>query len=112
MVNIANDSFFPRTGSCPRKLSGTPRTMGTSVFVELGNDKNLIFDMGPDSVANYLASGVPLNQINDIFLTHLHWYHVASVPYVLVFGGWAGRWYETVSHCLFFEDSFGCLKPE
>jgi len=71
-----------------------PGQMGTSVYVELGNGKNFIFDMGPGSVANYLASGVPFNQINDIFLTHLHWDHVASVPYAFMFGGWAGRWHE------------------
>jgi ribonuclease Z len=72
-----------------------PGQMGTSVYVELGNGNNFIFDMGPGSVANYLAAGVPLNQINDIFITHLHWDHVASVPYAYMFGGWAGRWHES-----------------
>jgi ribonuclease Z len=72
-----------------------PGQMGTSVYVELGNGKSFIFDMGPGSIANYLAAGVPFNQINDIFVTHLHWDHVASIPYVFVFGGWAGRWHET-----------------
>ena len=68
--------------------------MGTSIYIELGNGKNFIFDFGPGSIANYLAAKVPLNQINDIFLTHLHWDHVASVPYAYVFGGWGGRWGE------------------
>jgi ribonuclease Z len=72
-----------------------PGQMGTSVYVELGNGKNFIFDMGPGSIANYLAAGIPLNQINDIFITHLHWDHVASVPYIYMFGGWGGRWHET-----------------
>lgn len=71
-----------------------PGQMGTSVYVELGNGGKFIFDMGPGSIANYLASGVPLNQLNDIFLTHLHWDHFASVPYAYMFGGWAGRWHE------------------
>jgi ribonuclease Z len=71
-----------------------PGQMGTSVYVELGNGKNFIFDMGPGSVANYLAAGIPLNQLNEIFITHLHWDHVASIPYAFVFGGWAGRWHE------------------
>ena len=70
-----------------------PGQMGTSVYVELGNGRSFIFDMGPGSIANYLAAGVPLNQINDIFITHLHWDHVASVPYSYMFGGWAGRWH-------------------
>ena len=69
--------------------------MGTSVYVELGNGHNFIFDMGPGSIANYLAAGVPLNRMNDIFLTHLHWDHVDSVPYLYMFGAWAGRWHET-----------------
>jgi ribonuclease BN (tRNA processing enzyme) len=71
-----------------------PGQMGTSVYVELGNGKHFIFDFGPGAVANYLAARVPLNQINDIFITHLHWDHFASVPYVYVFGAWAGRWHE------------------
>jgi ribonuclease Z len=71
-----------------------PGQMGTSVYVELGNGDNFIFDMGPGSVANYLSAGIPLNQLNEIFITHLHWDHVASVPYAYMFGGWAGRWNE------------------
>ena len=71
-----------------------PGQMGTSVYVELGNGDNFIFDMGPGSIANYLAAGIPLNQINDIFVTHLHWDHVASIPYIYMFGGWGGRWHE------------------
>jgi ribonuclease Z len=80
--------------------SGSPtpvrRAQATSGYlVELGNGDNFIFDMGPGSVANYLAAGIPLNQLNDIFVTHLHWDHVASVPYAYMFGGWAGRWDES-----------------
>lgn len=71
-----------------------PGQMGTSIYVELGNGKNFVFDMGPGSIANYLAAGVPLNRINDIFLTHLHWDHVDSVAYTYMFGAWGGRWNE------------------
>ena len=73
-----------------------PGQMGTSVYVELGNGDRFIFDMGPGSIANYLAARIPLNQINDIFITHLHWDHFASVPYVYVFGAWGGRWHEAL----------------
>lgn len=72
-----------------------PGQMGTSIYVELGNGQNFIFDFGPGSIANYLAAKVPLNQINDIFITHLHWDHFESVPYGFVFGAWGGRWDET-----------------
>jgi ribonuclease BN (tRNA processing enzyme) len=71
-----------------------PGQMGTSVYVELGNGHHFIFDFGPGSIANYLAAKVPLNQINDIFLTHLHWDHVDSVAYAYMFGAWGGRWHE------------------
>ena len=76
----------PALEAVPSSYQELRAYMGTSVSVKLGNDKNFIFDVGPDSVANYLAAGVPLNQINDICLTHLHWDHVASVPYGFVFG--------------------------
>lgn len=72
-----------------------PGQMGTSVYVELGNGDNFIFDMGPGSIANYLAAGVPLNRLNNIFLTHLHWDHVDSVAYTYMFGAWGGRWHDT-----------------
>jgi ribonuclease BN (tRNA processing enzyme) len=72
-----------------------PGQMGTSVYIELGNGDSFIFDMGPGSVANYLSAGIPFNQLNEIFVTHLHWDHVASIPYAYMFGGWAGRWNET-----------------
>lgn len=71
-----------------------PGQMGTSVFVELGNGHHFIFDFGPGSIANYVAARVPLNQINDIYLTHLHWDHVDSVAYAYMFGAWGGRWHE------------------
>ena len=61
----------------------------------LATATEFIFDFGPGSIANYLAARVPLNQINDIFITHLHWDHFASVPYGFVFGAWGGRWDET-----------------
>ena len=71
-----------------------PGQMNTSVFVELGNGDSLIFDIGEGSVANYIAAGIPLNKINDIFITHLHVDHFGSLPYVYAFGAWSGRWHE------------------
>lgn len=71
-----------------------PGQMNTSIFVELGNGDNFVFDIGEGSVANYVAARVALNQINNIFITHLHVDHFGSLPYVYMFGGWAGRWHE------------------
>ena len=71
-----------------------PGQMNTSIFVELGNGDSFIFDIGEGSVANYLASGVPINKMNNIFITHLHVDHFGSLPYVYAFGAWSGRWHE------------------
>jgi ribonuclease BN (tRNA processing enzyme) len=97
-------NWFPKTEDVqPEEIRVTfmgsspmprPGQLGTSVYVELGNGESFIFDMGPGSIANYLAAGVPLNRLNDIFLTHLHWDHVDSVAYTYLFGAWGGRWHE------------------
>jgi ribonuclease BN (tRNA processing enzyme) len=71
-----------------------PGQMNTSVLVELGNGDKFIFDIGEGSVANYLAAGIAFNEINNIFITHLHVDHFGSLPYVYVFGAWGGRWHE------------------
>ena len=69
-----------------------PGQMNTSIFVELGNGANFVFDMGEGAIANYLAAGIALNQLTEIFITHLHIDHFASIPYLYEFGGWYGRW--------------------
>jgi len=71
-----------------------PGQMNTSVFVQLGNGENFVFDLGEGSIANYLASGFALNELDKIFITHLHVDHFGSLPYLYMFGGWAGRWHK------------------
>jgi ribonuclease BN (tRNA processing enzyme) len=71
-----------------------PGQANTSIFVELGNGDSFIFDIGEGAVANYIAAGVPLNKMNNIFITHLHVDHFGSLPYVYAFGAWSGRWHE------------------
>lgn len=71
-----------------------PGQMNTSVLVQLGNGESFIFDIGEGSIANYLAAGISYNEINNIFITHLHVDHYGSLPYIYVFGAWAGRWHE------------------
>ena len=74
-----------------------PGQMNTSIYVELGNGDNFIFDIGSGCIANYLAAGVALNQLTQVFLTHLHIDHYASLPYLYEFGGWFGRWKEPLT---------------
>ena len=71
-----------------------PGQMNTSVFVQLGNGENFIFDIGEGSVANYIAGGFALNELDKVFITHLHVDHFGALPYLYMFGGWAGRWHK------------------
>ena len=77
-------------GSCPFP----PRRdqAGTCIMVELGNGDRFFFDFGPGCVKNILAMGVPVPEINDIFLTHLHVDHYHDLSYLLPFSAWGGRW--------------------
>ena len=70
-----------------------PGQMNTSIYVELGNGDNFVFDIGEGSVANYVAAGVALNQIKHVFITHLHVDHFGALPYLWMFGTWAGGWH-------------------
>ncbi len=70
-----------------------PGQMNTSILVQLGNGENFVFDIGEGAVANYNASNIALNELDKIFITHLHVDHFGSLPYLYMFGGWAGRWH-------------------
>jgi ribonuclease BN (tRNA processing enzyme) len=74
-----------------------PGQMNTSILVELGNGDIFAFDLGEGSIANYVAAGYALNQINDVFITHLHVDHFGSLPYLWMFGTWSGGWHENLN---------------
>ena len=71
-----------------------PGQMNTSIWIELGSGDNFVFDLGEGSVANYVAAGVAINQLDKIFITHLHIDHFGALPWLYMFGGWAGRWHK------------------
>ena len=73
-----------------------PGQMNTSIWVMLGNGDNFAFDIGEGSVANYVASGIALNEIKKVFITHLHVDHFGALPYVWMFGTWAGGWHQNL----------------
>ncbi len=54
-------------------------------MVELGNGKRFFFDFGPGCLRNIIANQVPIPEITDIFLTHLHLDHYADIPYLWQF---------------------------
>ncbi|MGO7537294.1 guanitoxin biosynthesis MBL fold metallo-hydrolase GntH [Rhizobium ruizarguesonis] len=64
---------------------------GTCIMVELGNGKRLFFDFGSGCMRNIIANQVPIPEINDIFITHLHLDHYADVPYLWAFAPFAAR---------------------
>ena len=74
-----------------------PGQMNTSIYVELGNGDNFVFDIGEGSIANYVASRVALNQLTEVFITHLHVDHFGSLPYLWMFAVWAGGWHEPIT---------------
>jgi ribonuclease Z len=53
-----------------------------SVMVEVGNPERdiLVFDLGTGSLANYASLKLPVNQINKLFITHLHADHMGDIP--------------------------------
>jgi ribonuclease Z len=65
---------------------------GTCIMVELGGSKRLFFDFGPGCLRNIIANQVPIPEITDIFLTHLHLDHYADIPYLWQFAPFNGRW--------------------
>ena len=77
-------------GSCP----WPPRRnqAATSMMVELGNGDTFFFDLGPGSVKNAIAMQKPPQQINDIFISHLHFDHWGDIPYLYPFTASMGRW--------------------
>ncbi|MFW2405700.1 MAG: guanitoxin biosynthesis MBL fold metallo-hydrolase GntH [Gammaproteobacteria bacterium] len=74
-----------------------PGQMNTSIYVELGNGDNFVFDMGEGAVSNYVAARVALNQIKHVFITHLHVDHFGSLPYLWMFGTWSGGWHQPIT---------------
>lgn len=64
---------------------------GTCIMVELGGTKRLFFDFGSGCMRNIVANQVPIPEINDIFITHLHLDHYADVPYLWAFAPFAAR---------------------
>ncbi len=86
-----NNNYFPGTepiGQSEMRISfmgSTPfpptrAQAGTCIMVELGNGKRFFFDFGSGCLRNIVAMQVPVQTINDIFLTHLHVDHYADIP--------------------------------
>lgn len=77
-------------GSTP--IPPTRTQAGTAIMVELGSGKRFFFDLGPGCLRNIVAMQIPLQMVNDIYITHLHVDHFAELPYIYAFAPWMGRW--------------------
>ena len=52
-----------------------------SILVEVGNPERdiFVFDLGTGSLMNYASLKLPVNQINKLFITHLHADHMGDI---------------------------------
>src|SRR3954451_15514480 len=62
---------------------------GPSILIEAGEEK-LMFDCGRAASIRLVEAGVGQNEIDKIFLTHLHSDHIISLPDMLL-TGWTSR---------------------
>lgn len=74
-VSFMGTSFLPRRAQ-----------QCNSIFVEVGNGDNFVFDCGSGVSANYVAMGVPYSKMDKIFLTHLHADHTSDLVTIYAFG--------------------------
>ncbi len=65
---------------------------GTCIMVECGNVGRFFFDFGSGCLRNIIGNQVPIPEITDIFITHLHVDHFADLPYIYAFGPFLMRW--------------------
>ena len=77
-------------GTCP--FPPKRNQAATCIMVELGNGDRFFFDFGPGCLRNIAAFQVPVQDVNDIFITHLHVDHYGELPYLYAFAPWAARW--------------------
>ncbi len=74
--------------------TGTPfpsaERFGSAVLVEAG-EKKLLFDCGRGAVIRLTQAGVRPNEIDAVFLSHLHSDHVVGIPDLWLTGWFLGR---------------------
>jgi ribonuclease Z len=79
-----------RVVACGTGMPLPRRSQAAACFlVELGNGDKFLFDIGPGSVSNLGCLQVPYDDLDKVFLTHLHTDHVGDLS-ALWAGGWVG----------------------
>ena len=70
----------------------TPKQKSAAFLVELGNGDKFVFDIGTGSAENLFGLDVSFNEVNKVFVSHLHTDHVGDLDALWV-GGWlSGRY--------------------
>jgi ribonuclease Z len=97
-----NNNYFPQTEQLgddemritfmgsnpfPPRLSQA----GTCIMVECGKVGKFFFDFGPGCLKNIVGNQVPVAEVNDIFITHLHIDHYADLLYLWGFAPFSMR---------------------
>ena len=81
--------------------TGSPRPnpdrQHPAALVQWGGGGHMLVDAGDGVVGQLLAAEVPLDQVRNVALTHMHWDHILGYP-AFVWGSWnAGRLKLTVT---------------
>jgi ribonuclease Z len=74
-ISFMGTSFLPRIAQ-----------QCNSVFVELGNGDNFVFDFGSGVSSKYVAMGIQYSKLTRVFLTHLHGDHMSDLITLYCFG--------------------------
>ena len=87
-------NIFPEEDSLSALVCGSksplphPTRAETCVMIKAG-EETFIFDVGNKSIDNLRNWRVPLNQLNGIFISHLHSDHIAELPEIHMWN-WVG----------------------
>ncbi len=79
-----------RVISCGTGMPAARRGQAATCWlVQLGNGDNFVFDIGSGAAANLASLEIPYDELDKLFLIHLHQDHIGDVP-ALWIGGWTG----------------------
>jgi len=80
---------------------------GSCFLVELGNGDKFIFDLGKGSSERLAALGIPTDQLNKVFISHLHFDHAGDFP-----SFWLARGVNAARQPLFLWGPGGGQNPD